>query len=61
MSAVDFRPCSGTLPLAEAQREIASDWYAVYERIPRGRQGNGGKGSNSEVVYVSGKASHCDQ
>jgi hypothetical protein len=33
MSAVDFRPCSGALPLAEAQREIASDWYAVYERI----------------------------
>jgi hypothetical protein len=25
--------CSGTLPLAEAQREIASDWYAVYTRI----------------------------
>jgi hypothetical protein len=28
--------CSGALPLAEAQREIASDWYAVYERIHRG-------------------------
>ena len=25
--------CSGALPLAEAQREIASDWYVVYERI----------------------------
>ena len=25
--------CSGALPLAEAQREIASDWYAVYIRI----------------------------
>ena len=25
--------CSGALPLAEAQREIASDWYAVYQRI----------------------------
>ena len=25
--------CSGALPLAEAHREIASDWYAVYERI----------------------------
>jgi hypothetical protein len=28
--------CSGALPLAEAQREIASDWYAVYKRIHRG-------------------------
>jgi len=28
--------CSGALLLAEAQREIASDWYAVYERIHRG-------------------------
>jgi len=25
--------CSGALPLAEAQRQIASDWYAVYKRI----------------------------
>jgi hypothetical protein len=25
--------CSGVLPLAEAQREIASDWYAVCKRI----------------------------
>jgi hypothetical protein len=25
--------CSGVLPLAEAQREISSDWYAVYKRI----------------------------
>lgn len=27
--------CSGALPLAEAQREIASNWYAVYEGIHR--------------------------
>ena len=27
--------CSGALPLAEAQREIASDWYAVYQRLHR--------------------------
>ena len=32
------RVCSGTLPLAEAQREIASDWYAVYKTIHRPRQ-----------------------
>jgi hypothetical protein len=25
--------CSGALSLGEAQREIASDWYAVYKRI----------------------------
>jgi hypothetical protein len=25
--------CSGAVPLAKAQREITSDWYAVYERI----------------------------
>ena len=25
--------CSGAMPLAEAQRAIAADWYAVYERI----------------------------
>ena len=25
--------CSGGMPLAEAQREIAADWYAVYRRI----------------------------
>jgi hypothetical protein len=25
--------CSGAMPLAEAQRAIASDWYAVYKRI----------------------------
>jgi hypothetical protein len=25
--------CSGALPLTEAQKEIASNWYAVYERI----------------------------
>jgi hypothetical protein len=53
--------CSGALPLAEAQREIASDWYAVYKEFTSGRQGSSGKGSNSEVVYVSSKASHCDQ
>ena len=29
------RVCSGGMPLAEAQREIASDWYAVYKRIHR--------------------------
>ncbi len=27
--------CSGALPLAEAQREIAADWYAVYKRNHR--------------------------
>ena len=27
--------CSGAMPLAEAQREIARDWYAVYKRIRR--------------------------
>ena len=27
--------CSGALRLAEAQREIASDWYAVYQRLHR--------------------------
>lgn len=27
--------CSGAMPLAEAQREIAFDWYAVYKRIHR--------------------------
>jgi hypothetical protein len=25
--------CSGVLPLAKAQQEIASDWYAAYKRI----------------------------
>jgi hypothetical protein len=25
--------CSGAMHLAEAQREIAADWYAVYERL----------------------------
>jgi hypothetical protein len=29
--------CSRAMPLAEAQREIASDWYAVYKRIHRQR------------------------
>ncbi len=29
--------CSGTLPLADAQREIAADWYAVYRRMHSGR------------------------
>ncbi|PYX85258.1 MAG: hypothetical protein DMG70_04320 [Acidobacteria bacterium] len=28
--------CSGKTSLAEAQREIASDWYAVYQRIHKG-------------------------
>ena len=27
--------CSGKLSLAEAQREISSDWYAVYRRLHR--------------------------
>jgi hypothetical protein len=27
--------CSSAVPLAEAQREIAADWYAVYKRIHR--------------------------
>jgi hypothetical protein len=25
--------CSGAMPLAETQRAIAADWYAVYERL----------------------------
>ncbi len=25
--------CNGTITLAEAQREIATDWYAVYQRM----------------------------
>lgn len=25
--------CSGAMPLAEAQQQIATDWYAVYKRI----------------------------
>lgn len=29
--------CSGAMPLAEAQQEIASDWYSVYRRIHSGR------------------------
>jgi len=29
--------CSGTIPLADAQREIAADWYVVYRRIHSGR------------------------
>jgi len=28
--------CSGVLPLAEEQQEIATDWYAVYKRIDSG-------------------------
>ena len=27
--------CSGAMPLAAAQQEIASDWYSVYKRIHR--------------------------
>jgi hypothetical protein len=27
--------CSGKMPLAEAQRKIATDWYVVYGSIPR--------------------------
>ena len=33
--------CSGALALAEAQREIATDWYAVYERIAAQTTGRG--------------------
>ena len=33
--------CSGGLALAEAQREIATDWYAVYERIAAQTTGRG--------------------
>jgi len=29
--------CSGALPLADAQREIAADWYAVYRRMQSGQ------------------------
>jgi len=28
--------CAGAISLAEAQHEIASDWYAVYKRIHKG-------------------------
>jgi hypothetical protein len=28
--------CSGQLALGEAQREIASDWYAAYRRYSGG-------------------------
>ena len=27
--------CSGAMPLATAQRDIAADWYSVYQRIRR--------------------------
>ncbi len=27
--------CSGAMTLQEAQREIATDWYAVYQHMPR--------------------------
>jgi hypothetical protein len=27
--------CSGAMSLQEAQREIATDWLAVYERMPK--------------------------
>ena len=29
--------CSGRMPLAEAQQQIAADWYAVYRRMHSGR------------------------
>ncbi|MFI5234873.1 MAG: HNH endonuclease [Gemmatimonadales bacterium] len=29
--------CQGQIPIAEAQKEIAEDWYAVYLRIPHRR------------------------
>jgi hypothetical protein len=31
--------CSGAIPLAQAQKEIAANWYAVYEKIRRRRLG----------------------
>jgi len=31
--------CSGAIPLAQAQGEIAANWYAVYEKIRRRRLG----------------------
>jgi hypothetical protein len=27
--------CTGAMPLAQAQQEIASDWYAVYQKLHR--------------------------
>jgi hypothetical protein len=33
------RVCSGAIPLAQAQGEIAANWYAVYEKIHRRRLG----------------------
>jgi hypothetical protein len=33
--------CSGALALAKAQQEIATDWYAVYERIAAQTTGRG--------------------
>lgn len=30
--------CSGDMPLADAQRQIASDWYKVYQRMHGRRQ-----------------------
>lgn len=29
--------CAGRIPVQEAQREIAEDWYAVYLRMPKRR------------------------
>ena len=29
--------CSGGMPLAEAQQQIAADWYAVYRKVHSGR------------------------
>lgn len=59
--------CSGALPLAEAQREIAHDWYAVYERIRR-RAGDTARRRRritaepprSRSWDVSSKAGHFD-
>ena len=31
--------CAGAMPLAQAQEEIAANWYAVYEKIHRRRLG----------------------
>lgn len=35
-SYLHHRVCSGAIPLTEAQREIAADWYAVYRKIHSG-------------------------
>jgi hypothetical protein len=46
--------CSGAMPLAEAQRAIAADWYAVYERLTA----SNGDDSGGEVMYVSSKSNY---